>query len=134
MDIIRMTRDLGKAIQEDERYIAYNNAKIKNDSDEALQELIGEFNLKRQNLNMEMNKSADEKDKEKLAELNNEIRSLYEEVMSNESMAEFTIAKNEIDKLIGEINAIITMSVNGQDPETAEISCGGACGTCGGCG
>ena len=48
MDIIKITRELGKAIQADERFIAYNAAKLANDNDEELQNLIGEFNLKRQ--------------------------------------------------------------------------------------
>ena len=47
MDIIEMTRELGRALQNDERYIAMMAARQASDEDEALQEAIGEFNLKR---------------------------------------------------------------------------------------
>jgi len=60
MDVIEIARQLGKAIQEDERYSDYMLAKEKNDADEALQALIGEFNLIRQNLAMEESKPAEE--------------------------------------------------------------------------
>ena len=47
MDIIEMTRELGRALQNDERYIAMVAARQASDEDQALQEAIGEFNLKR---------------------------------------------------------------------------------------
>ena len=53
MDAIQAVRELGKAIQEDERYIEYAKAKKANDEDTELQNLIGEFNLIRQNAAME---------------------------------------------------------------------------------
>ena len=56
MDVIEITRQLGKAIQADERYIDYVNAKSRNDEDKELQELIGEFNLIRQNVAFESGK------------------------------------------------------------------------------
>ena len=70
MDAIQAVRELGKAIQEDERYIEYAKAKKANDEDTELQNLIGEFNLIRQNAAMEYNKPEEEQDKEKLQKLN----------------------------------------------------------------
>ncbi len=135
MGTIEMARELGKAIQQDERYKAYHNAKKANDSDEALQELIGEFNLKRLELNQEMSKA--EKDNEKLSRLDNEIKSLYGNIMANESMAAFTKAKNDMDDLLSQINMVITMSANGEDPATCPTemphSCSGSCSSCSGC-
>lgn len=40
MDIIAMARELGKAIQQDERYKRIDAAKTANDKDEELQQLI----------------------------------------------------------------------------------------------
>ena len=37
MDVIQMTRELGKAIQQDDRYTAYMLAKQANDNDAELQ-------------------------------------------------------------------------------------------------
>ena len=43
MDIIEQTRALGKMIQQDERYLAFMEAKKANDEDAALNELIGKL-------------------------------------------------------------------------------------------
>ena len=56
MDAIQAARELGKAIQADQCYKDYEAAKQANDSDEALQKLIGDFNLKRQSLQYELQK------------------------------------------------------------------------------
>lgn len=64
MDAIKAARELGKAIQADERYVRYNEAMKANDADMELQELIGEFNLARQNVALEMSKSKEEQNKE----------------------------------------------------------------------
>ncbi|NLK70566.1 MAG: YlbF family regulator [Clostridiales bacterium] len=133
MDIIEKARELGKMIQQDERYKAYYDAKEKNDKDEELQALIGEFNLKRVDLNREMSK--DDKDMERLRELDSEIKSLYGKIMANPNMEVFNDAKNAMDELLSQINTIITASANGEDPETCatQSSCGGSCAGCSGC-
>ncbi|MGN0610254.1 MAG: YlbF family regulator [Ruminiclostridium sp.] len=136
MDAIKAARELGKAIQADERYIRYNEARIANDNDEELQNLIGEFNLVRQKVALEMSKSAEEQSKEKLDENNKEMQRLYTLVMQNEHMADFTMAKTDMDKLLNEVNGIIALCCDGEDPDTCEVSmggCTGSCSTCGGC-
>ena len=75
MDIIQMTRELGKAIQQDERYIKLGIARTNNDNDEHLQEMIGEFNLKRVELNQEA--ARPDRDAEKVNALNETIRNMY---------------------------------------------------------
>lgn len=138
MDVIEITRQLGKAIQADERYIDYVNAKTRNDEDEELQQLIGEFNLIRQNVALESGKPDEERNKERLAELNVKMHSAYNAVMANENMAIFTVAKQRMDKLMGQINTILTYSMEGMDPDTcpSEVStgCSGSCSGCSGCG
>ena len=57
MNVIEMTRELGKLIQQDDRYVAYNLAVTANDDDAELQNIIGEFNLKRLALNEELGKA-----------------------------------------------------------------------------
>lgn len=132
MDIIAQTRELGKMIQQDERYKAYVAARAKNDNDVDLQQLISEFSIKRSDLNNEMIK--DDKDAEKLKELDETIKDLYAKIMENECMIEFNKAKSEMDSLLSQINNIITMCANGEDPETCNhVSCGGSCSSCAGC-
>ncbi len=138
MTVIEAARALGKVVQQDERYKAYIDAKKKNDADEGLQQLIGEFNLVRQNLAMESDKEPGEVNEEKVRELTAKMHSAYEAVMANENMAMFTVAKQGMDKLMSEINTILTYSVEGMDPDTCPSApptgCTGSCESCGGCG
>ena len=53
MDVIELARELGKAIQQDERFLAMQIARQNSDNDDELQQLIGEFNLKRMAINNE---------------------------------------------------------------------------------
>ena len=134
MDVIKMARELGKLIQQDQRYDAYQSAKEKNDKDEELQRLIGDFNNKRLELNMEMSKT--DKNDDRLKELDGVIKNLYGETMVNPSMAEFNKAKNAMDGMLAEINNVITACANGEDPETCPSQprgCSGSCSSCGGC-
>jgi len=132
MDVIQMARELGKKIQADERYIAYQNAKIANDKDEKLQKLISEFNISRVKLNTEISK--DDKDTDMIKELDEEIKNLYGDIMINPNMIAFNEAKNAMDDMLSQINTVITSSANGEDPETCATSaCTGSCATCGGC-
>lgn len=137
MTVIEAARALGKVVQADERYVEYVRAKKANDEDAELQNLIGEFNLVRQNLALESDKEADKVDNERVKELTAKMHSAYNAVMTNENMALFTMAKQGMDKLMSEINTILTYSVEGEDPETCpseppQAACSGNCGTCGG--
>lgn len=133
MDVIEITRKLGAAIQQDERYIRYAKAKLANDNDEDLQKAIGEFNIVRMNLENEV--SNENKDDEKVKELNEKLRKVYSSIMSSASMVEYNTAKAEVDSMLNDINTLISLCVEGEDPETCEIThqCSGSCSTCGGC-
>ena len=133
MDVIAMARELGAALQQSDEYTAYNVAKNAADGDEVLQEMIGEFNLKKLALSAEVQK--EEKDQEKLAALNEEVRSLYGRIMAHPTMAAYNTTKEELDRLLNFIQQIIVYSANGEDPATIqeETFCGGDCSGCSGC-
>ncbi len=132
MNVIEAARNLGKILQQDEVYIAYAKALLESEKDEELQNKIGNFNITKMNLDSELSK--DEKDEEKVKELNTALRSAYDEIMSNPKMVAFNEAKGAVDTMLSQINTIIMMSVQGADPETCEInSCAGDCSSCGGC-
>lgn len=133
MNVIEMTRELGKAIQQDDRYIAYNLAKQVNDNDAELQKLIGDFNITRMNINQEM--SSENRDDERIKALDEELKSTYAKIMSNKNMVVFTAAQNALEEMMNEVNQIISMCANGEDPDTCQVShgCSGSCSTCGGC-
>ena len=133
MDIIEMARELGKALQTDDRYIAYMLAKQVNDADEELQKDIDSFEKMRYDLSMELTK--ENKDTDKVKELDDNIKETYNKIMSNKNMIVFSAAPKSLEQLVGNIQEIITMSANGEDPATCEPAsgCTGSCATCGGC-
>lgn len=134
-DAITMFKEAAVQLQQEEAYAALAAALKKNDEDETLQALIGDFNLARIDLNSELSKSA-EKDQARVDELNVRVNQLYSDIMSNECMVNYNEAKAEMEKNLNYINAIISTAVNGGDPMSVEepsASCTGSCSTCGGC-
>ena len=57
MDCIDLFKRAAMALQTDPRYVILDQARKANDKDEELQNLIGEFNLARMDLNNEIGKS-----------------------------------------------------------------------------
>lgn len=135
MDIIEKARELGKLIQQEESYIALQKAQADADADMDLQNLIGDFNMKRMSINNEASKK--DKDSDKLALLNSQMREDYSKIMSNKNMIAYNEAKDAFDMVANRVLAIVQQSAEGADPETADYStssCSGSCNTCGGCG
>ena len=121
-DAITMFKEAAAQLQKEIEYVALDSARKMNDEDEALQELIGDFNLARIDLNSELSKTSG-RDDEKVAALNDKVNRLYN-------------AKTDFDAVIQYVNAIINTAVNGGDPMTVEqpaAGCGGSCASCAGC-
>ena len=135
MDIIELTRELGKKLQKEDIYLKYQLAKQAADEDEELQKMINEFGLKREEISEATSKSESEQDPERIQKLNREMRKVYAKIMTNERMINYNDTKDEFDVLMKRITTIIQESSEGEDPETADyIPCTGSCATCGGCG
>ena len=137
MDIIKLTRELGAAIQQDDRYLAFVAARKANDDDKELNALIGKLNLVQMNYKNESEKETP--DNAKLESLDEEFRKLYGEIMLNANMRKFEEAKQDVDDMMNYLIQILSLCVNGEDPATCEPQsedggCTGNCGTCGGCG
>ena len=133
--LIEKARELGKLIQQEESYIALQKAQADADADMDLQNLIGDFNMKRMSINNEASKK--DKDSDKLALLNSQMREDYSKIMSNKNMIAYNEAKDAFDMVANRVLAIVQQSAEGADPETADYStssCSGSCSTCGGCG
>ena len=117
MDCIDLFKRAAVALQTDSRYLVLDQTRKANDKDEELQNLIGEFNLARMDLNEKVN-------------------SLYGQIMGNEGMVAYNEAKRDCENLVNYIDAIINTAMNGGDPMTVQepsASCTGSCSTCGGC-
>ena len=134
MTVLEAVRNLGEAIQADERFLRYAKAKLANDKDDETQDLIGKFNMVRMNLDEVM--TAEERDEAKVQSLNEELRKVYLDIMSKDSMVEYNAAKVDLDGLLNDVNSVIMQCVEGADPKTVEPevhSCTGSCESCGGC-
>lgn len=138
MDVIALARELGKAIQADDRYLAYRQAKADNDGDIELNGKIGKLNLLQMSYQNESEK--ENADNDKLERLNAEFTDLYGEIMQNDLMRVFQEKKQALDDLMNYIVELLTLCVRGEDPDTCEPApndgggCTGSCSTCGGCG
>lgn len=134
MDVIKAARNLGTAMQEDERFIRYAKAKLALDKDEELQNKVGEFNITR--MNIERLGENEERDEEKFRAANLELREIYDAIMNNETMKAYNDSKAAVDKMLSDVMAIVQMCSEGADPETCEIpegGCTGSCSSCSGC-
>ena len=134
-DLLEMAKSLGKALQQDEVYLAFRKAAEDNDNSEELQNLIGEFNLKKLNYSNESDKP--EPDEDRLNALDKEVRDAYSAIMRNESMAAYQRARAEFEQLLDSINRVIAYSAAGQNPDeydpAAASACSGNCAGCAGC-
>lgn len=131
-ELVEKTRDLGVAIQDTDEFTAFIVAKTAADKSEKLQDKLGQFNLKKLDLNRAI--MAEEKDADKVAALNSEVKELYEAIVSDPLMIAYSTTKEELDGMVRFLLQIIQGSANGDNPyEIEEQSCGGDCSACGGC-
>lgn len=131
--ILELSRELGRTILSEQCYKDYAAAVEANDNDESLQKEVGQFNLIKLSIDQEL--SREERDEEKLRELNAELRRIYSNIMVNENMQKFQKAKAELDRVVSGVYSVITKCVNGENPDevTMEENCGGNCSSCAGC-
>lgn len=134
MDIIKLTRELGKAIQADDRYAKFVEAREANEKDDALNELVGKMQLVHMSYQHEASK--EDANEQKLQAYEDEFMGLREQIMANPNMAAYESARAGIDEMMNYIVGILTECIKGEDPETCEPpqehSCGGECSSCGG--
>lgn len=132
MTVEEAVRVLGKCIQEDPRYVQYQDAKKKNDADKALQEQIGAFHMKRMSYQMKAEHA--EEHAESLQQLEQELDDMYTEILKNPNMVAFQAAKEDMDAMTQQIDAIITLCLQGEDPATCHPDLGQCSGNCAACG
>jgi len=126
--ILEKANELGKMINDDEKFIVYNAAKNNYMANEELQNLIGKFNLLRVSLGNETDKET--RNEQKIEELKSELDELYTKVNEYPEMVALTKASGEFEELINSVYGAINFYISGE-----ESSCGSGCSGCsGGCG
>ena len=135
MDVIKLTRELGAAIQQDERYLNFAKARQENENDAELNELMGQIQMVQMNYQMEASKETP--DSAKMQEFEEQFNDVYTKFMDNDKMKVYEAARAEIDNLMNYVMQILGLCVNGADPATCEPeqehNCGGSCSSCSGC-
>ena len=130
MDCIDLFKKAAAALQTDPRYLELDAARRENDMDEELQNMIGEFNLARLDLNNESAKA--ETDAARVAELNQRVNDLYSQIMASEGMVRYNAAKAECEAMVSHIDAMFHTPVDscwyvvlvGADSISARKVCG----------
>jgi|LSQX01.2.fsa_nt_gb cell fate (sporulation/competence/biofilm development) regulator YlbF (YheA/YmcA/DUF963 family) len=136
MDVIKTTRELGAALQKDERYLKYAAAQKAAEDDVAVKELYDKLTFTQMAYQQEMGN--DEPNEEALSKMEADFQATYGELASNETMQKFDAARAELDELMNYIMQILTLCIQGEDPATCEPvpethECGGSCSSCAGC-
>lgn len=135
MDVIAKARELGAALQQDERYTKLMEAQKANEADDALNELIAKIQLVQMSFRHEAAK--EDKNEQKLEAYDKEFGEIYTQIMANPNMKAYEEARGEIDQLMQYINGIFALCLQGEDPATCEPhqehDCGGECSSCSGC-
>ena len=131
-DVIKIARELGKAIQKNEKYLNYVEARKANDADEELTSLMSKINLIQASYQQEA--SREDASEDKMRAYDEEFRQVYSQIMMNKTMQNFEAVRKELDDMMNYITGILALCVNGQDPDTCEpapAGCTGSCSTCG---
>lgn len=125
MTIIEKTRELGEMIQESEEMKALKAAEARQAEDENAKTLLMEFNMQRMNLGRDI--QAGKITEEEAVEKNNKA---FDELLEkSESIKAYFEAQKALDKVVNEINGILTYYITGQAPG----ACSHDCSSCSGC-
>lgn len=122
-EILTKARELGQAIVDSEEFKKLKELEEKQEKDEEAMALLVEYNNVRKALAEEIQSGVND---ERMNDIRTELETVYEKVMSNQTISEYQKAQQEFDAIVGQMNSILTYFVTG------EIS-GGCSGNCSGC-
>lgn len=126
-EIIEKAKELGALLQKSEQVQRYNASKVAYDQDIEVQKLVQEFNLHKMTM---MSLTSDEnQDPERIAEVEERIKAVYNRIMENENMIKMQESGKAVEELINQVNGVLSFYVTGEEP----TGCTHDCSTCGGC-
>lgn len=127
MGIFELAAELGKALKEDKRLIALEEARKVYEADERVGKLMMEYEVQQKAIQNEAAK--EERDMELLKMIQERIDVIYDQIVATESYKALEKAQNEVNDLMEMVNSTITFNITGEQPS----SCTHDCSTCGGC-
>ena len=127
MGIFELAAELGKALKDDKRLVALEEARKAYESDEAVGKLMMEYEVQQKAIQNEVAK--EERDETLLGMIQSRIDVIYDQIVATETYQNLEKAQNEVNELMEMVNSTITFNITGEQPS----SCTHDCSTCGGC-
>ena len=127
MGIFELAAELGKALKNDKRLVALEEARKAYESDETVGKLMMEYEVQQKAIQNEVAK--DERDETLLGMIQSRIDVIYDQIVATETYQNLEKAQNEVNELMEMVNSTITFNITGEQPS----SCTHDCSTCGGC-
>ena len=116
---------LGSQILESEQYVAFKKAEADYQADAALSALVNDFDACRNELVMA--RAGEEVDEAKVAQVQDKMEKLYNEIMENANMKAYNEAAGKFEALMKQVFDGINTAVFGPQ------ECTHNCATCSGC-
>ena len=126
-NIFELAAQLGRALKEDKRVIALEEARVAYENDEHVMKLMMEYEVQQRAMQNEAIK--EERDDALLGMIQSRIDALYDEIVASESYKALEDAQEKVNDLMNMVNNTITFNITGEEPS----GCTHNCSTCGGC-
>ena len=127
-NVFAKTRELGEALLESDAYLKMKAAEDRAMANREASTTMAEFLEKRTELQAMM--QSENPDPGAMKRLSEEMDGIQERLQMIDDIVALTEARNEFNSLIAQINQVLQFIVTGRMEES---SCGGDCGSCGGC-
>ena len=127
MGIFELAAELGRALKDDKRLVALEEARKAYEADERVAKLMMEYEVQQKVMQNEAMKN--EREEALIKMIQDRIDALYDEIVATEAYKNLEAAQEEVNKLMELVNTTITFNITGEQPS----SCTHDCSTCGGC-
>lgn len=118
MSLEKLARELGKAIQQDEKYLAMEKAIENNNQDKELNDQMLQIQLIQKKYQDEVAK--ENPDSKLLESYDQQFRDVYAKIVDNPNMKAYQEARNAVDELMNYLTGILALCVNGGDADTCD--------------
>ncbi len=126
-NVFELAAQLGRALKEDKRVIALEEARVAYENDEHVMKLMMEYEVQQRAMQNEAMK--EERDDALLGMIQSRIDALYDEIVASDAYKALEQAQDKVNDLMNMVNNTITFNITGEQP----TSCTHDCSTCGGC-
>lgn len=129
--IIEKARELGLELSQSQEYAQLVKSRELLESDNAILEMIAEFQTKQKQIVDIL--SEDEPDKDYVMALTHDVDSIQAMLLGNKTFNDMLEAQNKFNMLLQQVNSTIYACVGMDTANSGSGSCSGSCSTCSGC-